>query len=100
MTLRCKPGDMALVIKPKTAMCPACGAQATAVRAGAVVRVLRLLVATEWELEEPINVRAEFSCGSRLYGAVISLEDEILQPLPADPDAESTDTPVGEKVEA
>lgn len=102
MALRCKPDDMALVIKPKTVRCPACGSVATAVRAGTVVRVVRVLFDTEWQLEEPIKVDTLFSCGSRLFGAVISLEDEILQPLPADPDAQITDTelPVPEKVEA
>jgi len=79
--LKCRPGDLAIVVDCPHITRKATGERVDAVRVGAVVQVLRILTDGNWELAEPVRMRHTFSDGMTASWDVIGINDSMLQPI-------------------
>lgn len=100
--MRCKPGDLALVVK--SLWLQHVGERHDILRAGAIVRVTRLVPPEippgyrllgprpeqVWEIADPVGFCIYFKDGSCISGELAGVDDEYLRPI-RDPGDDAVD---------
>lgn len=99
MSLNCKPGDIAILIRDQVVAGPSsmCASNVTIVQSGAVVTVTKLQYCESdpvWLIEEPIPRTCQCVHGGRFRLLVRGLSDSNLRPLRDPGDDVQTDNPV------
>ncbi|WP_321968863.1 hypothetical protein [Paraburkholderia tropica] len=77
--MNCKPGDLACIVRVVTGD-PVVEAQLRPLLIGRFVRVVQLVSAETWELEEPISVSIRIGSVHAQF-TLIGLEDHALQAI-------------------
>ncbi|WP_347558552.1 hypothetical protein [Robbsia sp. KACC 23696] len=99
MTVKCKPGELAIVTKnPGTLGCTCMDCAVSRAMVGKIVRVGKLIEPTVWLLTEKLRVEAMMTetLGARV--TVDAIDDDLLTPIRGEPEGESTDTPIGHRI--
>jgi hypothetical protein len=99
MSLKCKPGEMAIVTKnPATPGCTCMDCAVSRAMVGKIVTVKSLVESTVWLLAEKLSVDAMMTPQFGARVKVDAIDDDLLTPLRGDPEGENTDTPIGHRI--
>ena len=78
--MNCRDNDLAIVISAQKVMNPLTGETITVVKAGTIVKVVRLVDETIWEIEEPIAFQVDVLFMFLRY-VCLAIDDSELRPI-------------------